>query len=446
MAEEPLKIEDANRDVLDRIRAATPFLVDLRPAGEVMPGLEPREFLHAGPPLEGWREACGALRGAIVGTIVRSGLARGIEEAEQLAARDGIRLTPAHDRNALGTFAAPICATTPVFVIENRAAGVRAFAAINEGRGKALRYGSTDAETMARLEWLEGGFAEIVRKAIASTGGIDLFEIVSQALHMGDDGHSRQKASSALFLATIGPAIADSGFPAAETARALRFLSQNDFFFLPLAMAAAKSAMAAAEGIPGSTIVTAMAFNGVRCGIRVGGTGSHWWTAPVPAIHGQYFQGYSAADAGPVIGDSEITETIGLGAFAMAGAPALARYVGGTLEDAMRFSTEMYKVTAAEHPRFTIPALGFRGTALGIDARRVAESGIEPVFNTGIAHRTAGVGQIGAGYGRAPIAAFRSALEAIEGGAGQPPPPRPAAAAKSRAARSETACPDSCAG
>lgn len=406
-------IEQANRETCVRIGAAAPFLIDLCPAGEVMDGIDEREFLHAGPPLEGWREACGALRGAIVGTLLRSGFARDHREAEDLAARETVHLRPAHERNALATFAAPICASTPVFVVENRAAGTRAFAAINEGRGKALRYGATDSETLSRLEWLETIFTEVLRKAIRNTGGIDLLEILSQALHMGDDGHSRQKASSALFLAAIAPSIADSEFSPNETSKALRFLSQNDFFFLPLAMAAAKSAMVAAEGIAGSTIVTAMAFNGVRCGIRVSGTGSRWWTAPVPPIHGQYFQGYGASDAGPVIGDSEITETIGMGAFAMAGAPALARYVGGTLEEAARFSTEMYKITAGEHPRFTIPALGFRGTPLGIDVRRVVESGVEPVFNTGIAHRTAGVGQIGAGYGRAPMAAFRSAFEAI---------------------------------
>lgn len=408
-------MDKANQEALARIGAAAPFVIDLCPAGEAMPRLREREFLHAGPPLEGWREACGALRGGIVGTILRAGLAREIGEAEALAAKDAVRLTPAHDHNALGTFGAPISRRTPVFVVENRATGTLAFATINEGRGKALRYGSTDAETMSRITWLETGFAEVLRKAIRNTGGIDLFEIISQALHMGDDGHSRQKASSALFLAAIGPAVVDGGFSRDETTRALRFLAQNDFFFLPLAMAAAKSAMMAAEGIRSSTIVTAMAFNGVRCGIRVSGTGPRWWTAPVPPIHGQYFQGYGASDAGPVIGDSEITETIGMGAFAMACAPALARYVGGTLEDAARFSTEMYKITAGEHPKFTIPALGFRGTPLGIDVRRVAESGLEPVFNTGIAHRTAGVGQIGAGYGRAPIAAFRSAFEAIRG-------------------------------
>jgi hypothetical protein len=349
----------------------------------------------------------------IVGTILRSGLANDRAEAEALAAGDGIRLTSAHERNALGTFGAPIAASTPVFVVENRAAGTRAFATINEGRGKALRYGSTDVETIGRLTWLDTRFADALKKAIRRTGGIDLFEIVSQALHMGDDGHSRQKAASALFLGHIAPAIVDLASSADENARVLQFLGQNDFFFLPLAMAAAKSATMAAEGIAGSTIVTAMAFNGVRCGIRVSGTGPRWWTAPVPHIHGQYFRGYGAEDAGPVIGDSEITETIGLGPFAMAGAPALARYVGGTLEDAARFSTEMYKITTAEHPKFTIPMIGFRGTPFGIDARRVVQTGIEPVFSTGIAHRVPGTGQIGGGYGRAPVAVFRSALEAI---------------------------------
>lgn len=406
-------VDSANRAALARIAASAPFLVDLCTAGEVISGLGDREFLHAGPPLEGWREACGALRGAIVGTILRVGLASEFRDAEALAAQGAVRLAPAHDRNALGTFAAPICARTPVFVVENRTAGTRAYAAINEGRGKALRYGSTDAETLSRVAWLENGFAQVLKRAIQSTGGIDLFDIIAQALHMGDDGHSRQKAASALFLNAIAPAVAEGGFPREETVRALRFLAQNDFFFLPLAMAAAKSAMVAAEGIRGSTIVTAMAFNGVRCGIRVSGTGTRWWTAPVPAIHGQYFQGYGPADAGPTIGDSEITETIGLGAFAMAGAPALARYVGGTIDDAAHFTLEMYRITAGEHPRFTIPTLGFRGAPLGIDVRRVVESGVEPVFNTGIAHRSAGVGQIGAGYGRAPVTVFRSALDAI---------------------------------
>jgi hypothetical protein len=402
----------ANATALERISAAAPVLIDLCPASEVIPALGQRDFLHAGPPLEGWHEACGALRGAIVGTLLHAGLAADLEQAEALAREDSIRLVPAQDHNALGTYAGIITRRTPVLVVENRACGNYAFAALNEGRGKALRYGSNDAEVLARLSWMETELAEMLRAAIRLAGGLDLFEIMSQALHMGDDGHSRQRAASALFLSAISPLLSECDFPAKALTRAFRFLSQNDFFFLPLAMAAAKSAMASIEGLANSTIVTSMAFNGVRCGIRVSGLGSSWWTAPVPAAHGQYFQGYGAGDAGPIIGDSEITETIGLGAFAMAGAPVLARYVGGTVEEATRFTLDMYKITLAEHPRFTIPALGFRGTPFGIDAERVVETGIEPVFNTGIAHRTPGIGQIGAGYGRAPLDCFRYALDA----------------------------------
>jgi hypothetical protein len=403
----------ANANALERMRAATPVLIDLCPASEVIPALGNRDFLHAGPPLAGWHEACGALRGAIVGTLLHTGLAADLKQAEALAQEDSIRLVPAQDHNALGTYAGVITRRTPVLVVENRACGIYAFAALNEGRGKALRYGCNDVEALARLSWMETELAEMLRAAIRLAGGIDLFEIMSQALHMGDDGHSRQRAASALFLSSISPFLSECDFPAKARTRAFQFLSQNDFFFLPLAMAAAKSAMASIEGLVDSTVVTSMAFNGVRCGIRVSGLGPSWWTAPVPTAHGQYFQGHGAGDAGPIIGDSEITETIGLGAFAMAGAPVLARYVGGTVEQATRFTLDMYKITLAEHPRFTIPALGFRGTPFGIDAERVVETGIEPVFNTGIAHRTPGIGQIGAGYGRAPLDCFRHALDAM---------------------------------
>ena len=401
----------ANAGALERLRCASPFLIDLRPAGEVIPGLGERDFLHAGPPLEGWHEACGALRGAVVGTILHYGLAGETEEAETLVQSGAVRLTPAQDHKAMGTYAGIIPKRTPVLVVEDRSSGVRAFAALNEGRGKALRYGSHDLETLARLSWMETELAEILRAAVRLGGGIDLFAIMTQGLHMGDDCHSRQRASSALFLTSISPLLCDCGFPAKELTRVFRFLSQNDFFFLPLAMAAAKSALASIEGSAHSTIVTCMAFNGVRCGIHVSGLGSRWFTAPVPPSQGQYFEGYGPNDAGPIIGDSEIVETIGLGAFAMAGAPVLARYIGGTVEQATQFTLEMHQITLGEHPRFTIPALGFRGTPCGIDLRRVVETGIEPVFSTGIAHRMPGIGQIGAGYSRTPIACFREALE-----------------------------------
>jgi len=404
----------ANRQALERIAAAAPFLIGIEHAGSVIAGLSTRDFLHAGPPLASWHEACGALRGAVVGTLLRTGAARDAAAVEGMAMAGEVRLVAAHDRLAVGTYGGVIVRNTPVLVVENRTTGTRAYAALNEGRGKALRYGSYDAETLARLDWLEGEFTMILDAAVRRAGGIDLFAILEQALHMGDDGHSRQKAASALFANVVAPYIAEAGWPAQSAARALRFMAHNEILFLPLSMAAAKSAMVAAEGIPGAAIVTAIAFNGATAGIRVAGLGGRWCTAPLPIARGQYFTGYQAEDAGPVIGDSEIAETMGLGAFAMAGAPALARYVGGSVEGATRLTEEMYCITVAEHPRFKIPALDYRGTPFGIDVRRVAESGVTPVFNTGIAHRTPGVGQIGAGFGRVPLACFTSARAALD--------------------------------
>jgi Protein of unknown function (DUF1116) len=406
----------ANRRAVERIATASPVLVGIEPAGRVIPDLSRSDFLHAGPPLAGWNEVCGALRGAVIGTLLHRGDARDAASAEAMAAGGEIRLVSAHSHLALGTYGGVITRDTPVFVVENLSAGTRAFAALNEGRGKALRYGSNDPDTLARLDWLEGEFAELLDAAIRRSGGIDLFAILEQALHMGDDGHSRQKAASALFVNVIAPFIVEGQSPADKTARALRFLAQNDIFFLPLTMAAAKSTMVAAEGIPGATIVTAIAFNGATGGIRVAGLGERWWTSPVPIARGQYFSGYKEADAGPVIGDSEIAETMGLGAFAMAGAPALARYVGGSVEEATRLTEEMYRITVAEHSRFKIPSLDYRGTPLGIDVRLVAESSLAPVFNTGIAHRTPGVGQIGAGFGRVPLDCFKAACAALDAG------------------------------
>lgn len=407
-------VDVANAKAIERISEAQPFLVDLRPAGEVVPDLGERDLLHAGPPLSGWTEACGAMRGSIAGALVHWGVARDVAEAEEFASAGEFRLLPANDHHALATYAGVISRHTPVLVVENRATGGRAFAALNEGRGRALRYGSNDAETLARLAWLEGEFAQMLGTAIRLSEGIDVFGILVQALHMGDDGHSRQKAASALFMNAIAPSVIEAGFGAGEAARALRFMAGNEIFFLPLTMAAAKSAMESAEGIAGSTVVTCMAANGVRFGIKVSGLAGQWSSAPVPFVHGRYFEGHDARDACPVIGDSEIAETMGLGAFAMSGAPALARYVGGTPEEATRLSLEMYPITLAEHPRFRIPALSYRGTPLGIDARRVVEQGLEPVFNTGIAHRTPGIGQIGAGFGRAPMACCVAALEELQ--------------------------------
>ncbi|MDH3581793.1 MAG: DUF1116 domain-containing protein, partial [Hyphomicrobiales bacterium] len=341
------------------------------------------------------------------------GRASSAEAAEAMAQSGDVRLVPASDYGVMATYGGVITRQTRLLVVENKAGGTRAFAALNEGRGKALRYGSHDPETLARYAWLEGTFAHALGDGIRASGGIDLFDILTQALHMGDDGHSRQKAASALFANAIAPFIVESCSDTATAAQVINFLCENEIFHLPLTMAAAKAALLWAEGISGSTVVTCLAANGDEWGIKVSGTGSKWFTAPVPTVQGHYFDGFGIEDASPVIGDSEIAETIGLGAFAMSGAPALARYVGGTAERATAMAEEMYEITLDEHPHFKIPALNYRGTPFGIDVQLVVERNIEPIFNSGIAHRIPGIGQIGAGFGRVPMACFEAALNEL---------------------------------
>jgi len=401
--------EAANRQVLERIAGARPRLVGVCRAGEAIPELKDGQFLHAGPPLEGWERASEVLRASVHGSLVTAGTTDSVDAAREYVERRGVDLRSAQDFGVLATYAGVIGKETRVLVVEDSQSGRRAYAGINEGRGKALRYGANDIDTLEQLRWLETEFADVLAEAVQGRGGIDLFEILEQAIRMGDDGHSRQKAASSLFANAVAVQLLNGDVERRKASEVLAFLVKNELFFLSLAMAAAKCAMTAAEKTEASSIVTCMAFNGVEFGMQVSGAPDRWYVAPVPRIEGQYFEGYSEGEAGRVIGDSEIAETLGLGAFAMAGAPALARYIGGTPAEGTSMTMEMYKITCMEHPRFRIPALEFRGTPFGIDVHRVAETGVTPVFSTGIAHKKPGVGQIGAGWGRAPLEPFEEA-------------------------------------
>jgi hypothetical protein len=230
---------------------------------------------------------------------------------------------------------------------------------------------------------------------------------------MGDECHNRNKAATSLLFRELAPRLVESGQPSALVAQVLRFVAGNDHFALNLSMAAGKLAAAAATDVPGSTLVTTMARNGTDFGIRVSGLRARWFTGPAQVPEGLYFAGYGEADANPDIGDSAITETTGLGGFAMAAAPAIVQFVGGTPADAIAYTRTMYEITLAEHDAYRIPALDFRGTPVGIDVRRVLHTGVLPVINTGIAHREPGVGQIGAGIVRPPAECFVAAGRAL---------------------------------
>jgi hypothetical protein len=405
------QVAAGNRTALDRLLGASPALLDVQPAGTAIPGLSGRMLLHSGPPIA-WERMCGPMRGAVIGAALFEGWATDADAAERLAASGEIGFDACHHHGAVGPMAGVVSPSMPVAVVENTAAGNRAFATLNEGLGKVLRFGAYDESVLERLRWFRDGLGPILSRTLAVTGSIDLKSITAQALQMGDEGHNRNVAATSLFVRSVAPAMVRT-VPGDDAAAALDFLRGNDHFFLNLSMAACKASLDAAHGMPGSTVVTAMSRNGVDFGVRLSGTGDAWYTAPVGVPDGLYFPGYGPDDANPDLGDSAITETCGIGGFAMAAAPAIVRFVGGTAADALNFTREMYRITLERNPAFALPPLGFAGTPTGIDARRVVESGVQPVINTGIAHKLPGVGQIGAGIARAPLSCFADALRGL---------------------------------
>jgi hypothetical protein len=411
MIEHPA-IEAANEQAFAAYQAAQPVLEGIGVAGAAIPDMGTRTILHAGPPIE-WGRMCGPMRGAIIGAIVYEGWARDPEAAGALAARGEIELAPCHHRGAVGPMAGVISPSMPVWIVLNREHGNRAFCNLNEGLGKVLRFGANGPQVIERLRWMADVLAPTVGAALERLGGLELKPLIAQALHMGDEVHNRNVAASSLLLKRLAPALLRTDLPKAQIADALGFIAANDHFFLNLSMAACKAMLDAAAGVPGSSMVVAMTRNGVDFGIRLSGTGDAWFTAPAPLVDGLYFPGYGLADAAPDLGDSAITETAGLGGFAMAASPAIVQFVGGSPADAAANSEEMTHITLGRNGALTLPALDFSGTPSGIDARKVVDTGIAPVINTGIAHKQAGLGQIGAGITRAPLACFARAILAL---------------------------------
>ncbi len=405
-----LDIEAANQQVCSRIKQGRPVLVGMGIAREVIPGMHKNMILHAGPPIT-WERMCGPQRGAVMGALIYEGLAQDEAEAAQMAASGGVEFSPCHHHHSVGPMAGVVSPSMPVFIIENKAFGNQAFCTQNEGLGKVLRYGGMGPEVYSRLKWMETDLYPTLDRALRTLPeGIDLRSLIAQALHMGDECHNRNRAATSLFLRAIGPALARTNQDNETLARVIEFIDRNDHFFLNLSMPAGKAMLEPAEGVEGSTIVTVMARNGTDFGIRLSSMPERWFTAPAGQVQGLYFPQYSAKDANLDIGDSTVTETAGYGGMAMAAAPAITKFVGGTPQMALQATLEMYEITYDEHEQFTIPALNFRGTPCGIDVRKVMETGILPQINTGIAHKDPGVGMVGAGILRAPQQCFQDAF------------------------------------
>ena len=407
------KIEAANAETLKRMLAADPVLVDCIPAREAIPALSADMILHSGPPIE-WSRMCGPMRGAVTGIAVFEGWAADLADAERKAASGAFKFAPNHHHGAVGPMTGMTTVSQPVLVVENRTFGNRAYCAINEGLGKVMRFGGNDAEVLSRLAFLRDEMGPALGRALREMGGIPLKTLISRGLTMGDEMHQRNVACSSLLMRLLAPAMARTTKDSAVLARCLDFTAKNDQFFLNVAMAMGKSITDPARGIEGSSLVTAMCRNGTDFGIRVSGTGDRWFTAPVEMPVGLYFPGYTEKDANPDMGDSAIVETIGLGGFAMAAAPAVVGFVGaGPASEAAVFTRTMGEIAQGTNPEWTIPALDYAGVPTGIDIRLVVETGIAPTINTGIAHREPGVGQVGAGVVKAPLKCFEAALVAF---------------------------------
>jgi len=406
-----MDIEKANQTAVERMMSARPLLTGVAIAKDVIPGMKENLILHAGPPIE-WERMSGPLRGAVIGALLFEGLAQDEDHAAKLIEGGRIEFAPCHHHTTVGPMAGVTSASMAVYELENVTHGNKAYSTLNEGYGKVLRYGAYAPDVLEKLRWMNDVMAPVLGKAISLSEGLDIRALLAEALHMGDEGHNRNKAGSLLYLKLLAPLISKVSPESEVESEILQFLGDNALSVLNPVMAACKAMTDAAHGVEGSTIVTAMARNGTDFGIRVSGLGEQWFTAPAGIPDGLYFPGFTSEDANADIGDSTITETAGIGAFAMAAAPAIVTFISGTPDDALNATLEMYEITFAEHSHFTIPVLDFRGSPTGIDLRKVVELGVTPRVNTGIAHKEAGVGQVGAGLVRPPMKMFEDAIMA----------------------------------
>ncbi|MBP2625388.1 MAG: hypothetical protein H6Q68_99 [Firmicutes bacterium] len=405
------EIEKGNSEVIDKMKSAQPFLMDVVPAKSVIESLNDRVLLHAGPPIE-YKNMTGPMRGSCIGAVLFEGWAEDEESARKLLESGGVNFTPCHHVNAVGPMGGITSGNMPVFVVKNKLDGSIAYCIMNEGIGKVLRFGAFSEEVINRLRWMKDFLGPVLSKALQrKEGGLNLNVMIAKAITMGDEFHQRNIAATLNFLKEITPLITELDIDEKEKYSVIKFLADTDQFFLNIMMAASKSIVDCARKVTSGTVVTTMARNGENFGVKISGMGDEWFTAPVNTPNGLYFTGYSEDDANPDIGDSAITETVGVGGMAMVAAPGVTRFIGaGGFHDALKISNEMDKICIANNSNWSIPTWDFKGACLGIDARKVVSTGITPLINTGIAHKNAGVGQIGAGTVRAPLACFEKAI------------------------------------
>lgn len=406
-------IDTANKEAFERMDKGNPELTGIVFAKDVLPDTDKYTIGHAGPPIQ-WEDMCGPLKGAVLGAIRYEGLCATDEEAAALVESGKIKFRPNHSVDCVGPMTGMVTYSMPLFEVTNLAFGNKAYCTFNEGLGKVMRFGANGPDVIERLKWLEEKLAPALQKALRKRGPVNLKVLMTKALAMGDEMHQRNIAASSLFVREVAPALAAVVDERAELEKIMTFITGNDQFFLNLAMAACKSVADTIKDIPNCSIVSAMSRNGTKFGIKVSGLGDRWFEADCLMPKGLYFPGFTAEDGNPDIGDSAICETYGIGGFAMGGAPAVVRFVGAeSVAEAIEFTNSMLEICEGANSQLLMPPMDFQGIPTGIDIRKVVETGILPAINTGVAHKKAGIGQVGAGIVRAPMDCFVQALTAF---------------------------------
>ncbi|MDA3793134.1 MAG: DUF1116 domain-containing protein [Elusimicrobia bacterium] len=408
------KVKAANREAYERLNNSQPVLIDVKQAKDVIPQLKEKVIFHAGPPVK-WENMCGPVKGAAMGACIYEGWAENIEEAKEMCAAGEIDFSPCHHHNAVGPMAGILSPSMYVWVVKNKTYGNEAYCSLNEGLGKVLRFGAYSDEVIERLKWMEKVLGPNLSKAVRATeDGINISNITAQALQMGDECHNRNVAATGLFLKQLVKLFLEVIDDKKLILELVNFISGNDHFYLNVSMAACKTTADSIAGLKNSTIVSVMARNGTEIGLRIAGSGDKWFTAEAGIPKGLFFSGFTQEDANPDLGDSTISEIAAIGGFAMAAAPAIVKFVGGTAQDAIKYTKEMASITHGPNRKFQIPQLNFMGTPTGLDILKVLDTGIAPFINTGIAHKNPGIGQVGAGLLRAPMSCFKDALNYME--------------------------------
>jgi hypothetical protein len=403
---------DPNEIAYERIIASHPWLVGVLPAAEVIPRMRRNLILHASPPTT-WAKMSDLMRGGMIGAAIYEGLARTPQDAVEKAESGEIVFAAAQDYGAMTGGVGSITASTPVMVVEDRSNGNRSVHFLMEGLGKTLVSGAYDDSVLDRLRWFRDDFGPALDQAIRALGGIDLREIMVEALTRGDELHNRNRAANSIFVNRIAMAFIDVRPAPEEHKKILGFLDDNVQFFVSAVLPAAELMTRAAHGIPGCSMLTAVGGNGAECGIKVSALGDRWFAGKGDVPKGVLQPGFGIADVAPGCGDSFLIECAGLGASVLPAAPALAPVIGASLDDAQAFAENAYRLSLGEHPHYKIPALGFRGAPVGVDVCKVVETRALPIVDIMMCHRAPGIGLVGMGLVSPPMQCFEDAVRAL---------------------------------